>query len=86
MTELVNAIKAKGKVPGIYATYYMWQEIMGSANSCTGLSNVALWYANWNGRETFSDFAPFGGWTKPNMKQHTGDTKLCNFDVDLNFY
>ena len=24
VTELVNAIRAKGKVPGIYATYYMW--------------------------------------------------------------
>ena len=86
VSELVNAIRAKGKTVGIYASYYMWESIMGSANQCAGLTSVPLWYAHYDGRETFSDFASFGGWTKPNMKQHTGDATLCNFDVDLNFY
>ena len=29
--ELVNAIKSHGKVPGIYASHYMWTQIMGAA-------------------------------------------------------
>ena len=86
VTELVNAIKAKGKVPGIYSSYYMWEDIMGNAASCTGLSGVQLWYAHYDNKETFSDFKSFGGWSKPAMKQYMGDTTLCGFDVDLSFY
>lgn len=86
VTELVNAVKAKGKKPGIYSNYYMWESIMGSAKACPGVANVPLWYAHYDNLAAFSDFKPFGGWTKPNMKQYKGDTVACGAGVDLNFY
>ena len=86
MTELVNAVKARGKTPGIYASYYMWEEIMGSPTACTGLGNVGLWYAHYDGVANFNDFKPFGGWTKPNIKQYSGTTTLCGAGVDLSWY
>ncbi|MDP2434537.1 MAG: hypothetical protein Q8P67_02215 [archaeon] len=31
-----------------------------------------------DGVASFSDFSPFGGWTKPNIKQYQGTTSLCS--------
>lgn len=56
VTELVNAVKSHGKVPGIYSNYYMWESIMGGAHSCTGLSGVTLWYAHYDNSASFGDF------------------------------
>ena len=86
VTEAVNRVRARGKTPGIYTNYYMWESIMGGANQCAGLGNVPLWYAHYDGLASFSDFRSFGGWTKPNMKQYIGDTTLCGAGVDLSFY
>ena len=82
----MNAVKSHGKTPGIYSSYYMWESIMGTAGSCTGLGGVSLWYAHYDGNPSFSDFRQFGGWTKPNIKQYAGDTTLCGAGVDLSFY
>lgn len=46
--DLVNAVKSHGKTPGIYASYYMWQEIMGNPGACTGMGNIPLWYAHYD--------------------------------------
>ena len=64
----------------------MWESIMGTAGSCTGLGGVSLWYAHYDGNPSFSDFRAFGGWSKPNIKQYVGDTSLCGAGVDLSFY
>ena len=32
--ELVNAITSLGKKAGIYASHYMWVQILGSATAC----------------------------------------------------
>ena len=86
IAELVQAIRNQGKVPGIYSSYYQWQNIMGDPSSCTGLGNVPLWYAHYDNWMSFDDFNPFGGWSSPNMKQYTGDATLCGAGVDLTFY
>ena len=86
VTDLVNAVKYHGRVPGIYSNYYMWESIMGSAGSCPGLGNIPLWYAHYDGVASFSDWRNFGGWTKPNIKQYIGDTTLCGAGVDYSWY
>ena len=85
VTEIVNAIKAKGKGVGIYASVYMWETIMGSKTACPGVASAALWYAHYDNNPSFSDFTSFGGWTKPTIKQYQGDTTLCGAGVDRNF-
>lgn len=84
--DIINRIKAKGKNCGIYATSYMWQNILGGRGNCAQAAGVQLWYAHYDGSASFSDFSSFGGWSKPNIKQYQGDTTLCGAGVDKNFY
>ena len=86
ITELVNAIKAHGKTPGIYSSAYMWQTIMGGRNNCPSLASQQLWYAHYDNNPSFSDFSSFGGWSKPAIKQYVGDTTLCGAGVDYDYY
>lgn len=86
LTELVNHLKSKGKNVGIYASYYMWQSIFGSHTACTGLSSHLLWYAHYDGKESFGDFQAFGGWTHPHMKQYQGTSSICGAGVDKNYH
>ncbi len=85
LNELIARIKSHGKAPGIYASRYMWQSIMGSFTACTAPGAHPLWYAHYDNSASFSDFQAFGGWTKPHMKQYQGDTTLCSAGVDKNF-
>ena len=86
ITETINAIKAHGKVPGIYASVSMWESILGSRNACGGVASQQLWYAHYDNNPSFSDFASFGGWSKPAIKQYVGDTTLCGAGIDYNYY
>ena len=84
--ELISRIKYHGKVPGIYASSYMWQSIMGGVSKCPSVASAPLWYAHYDKSPSFSDFKPFGGWTKPNIKQFEGTSSLCGASVDKNYY
>ena len=47
---------------------------------------ISSWYAHYDGNPSFSDFAAFGGWTHPAIKQYQGTTSLCSAGVDLSWY
>ena len=47
---------------------------------------MPLWYAHYDNVQAFSDFKPFGGFSKPAMKQYAGDITLCNADIDKNWH
>lgn len=85
LTEILDKVKSHGKTVGIYASSYMWQTIFGSKGACHTVSSHELWYAHYDGKESFSDFSEFGGWTKPYMKQYQGDTTECGAGVDKNY-
>ena len=82
---MVDAALKSGKKVGIYASTHMWGVIMGGADRCTKFMQLPLWYAHYDNVINFSDFTPFGGWTKPEIKQFAGDTTVCGLDVDKNF-
>ena len=89
MKELVNAIeKGRGRAVGIYASGYMWNQIMGDRNSCPYFSTYPLWYAHYDGKASFDDWetSKFGGWTEPSIKQWSGGSSLCGYQFDLSFY
>ena len=86
LTEIINRIIARGKVPAIYSSIYMWQTIFGGRNNCPSLASQQLWYAHYDNNPSFSDFSGFGGWNKPAIKQFAGDVTLCGAGVDKNFY
>ena len=85
--QLVNAAKASApnKKIGIYASNYMWRQIMGGADKCFQFNQLPLWYAHYDMVPAFTDFSSFGGWATPYIKQYKGTTALCNASVDLNF-
>jgi len=86
--ELAKAVKSHGVNVGIYSSVYEWEEVMGSSRACTGLKHHPLWYAHYDDRANFGDFAShrIGGWTKPAIKQYRGTTTVCSTGVDLNWY
>ena len=52
--EMVNALKAKGKKPGIYSVYYMWNLIVGM-DWCE-MQDIPLWYGHYDNVESCSDY------------------------------
>ena len=86
VSYLIDQVRARGRVPGVYSSYYMWERIMGSSQNCQGHSSAPLWYAHYDDNASFSDFRSFGGWSRPNMKQYVGDDTLCGAGVDYTYY
>merc|ERR1712130_429790 len=68
---------------GIYSSSSQWSPIMCDTSK---FSNRQLWYAHYDGHASFSDFSPFGGWTKPNIKQYAGTTYTCGTAIDKDYY
>ncbi len=63
--KLVDACKATTGVScGIYTNYNNWLELFGSTSFIYG-NDLPLWYAHYDNLAAFTDFSPFGGWTKP---------------------
>jgi len=81
--DMVSAAKSHGVNVAVYTSASQWQPIMGSY---TGGSSLPLWYAHYDNSQSFGDFSPFNGWSKPAMKQYNGDKTLCNIGVDFNWY
>ena len=80
---LINQANALGIRWGIYTSRSQWDPITGGT---TQFGAPALWYAHYDGSPSFSDFAPFGGWSHPSIKQFAGTTSLCGAGIDKNFY
>eukprot|EP01062_Namystynia_karyoxenos_P051515 TRINITY_DN4051_c0_g1_i1.p2 TRINITY_DN4051_c0_g1~~TRINITY_DN4051_c0_g1_i1.p2 ORF type:complete len:218 (+),score=46.95 TRINITY_DN4051_c0_g1_i1:93-746(+) len=80
-----SACKSLGVVPGVYANWNSWSEIMGNANGYSVIGQN-LWYPHYDGVKSFSDFQAFGGWSKPNIKQYLADKSSCSAGVDYNWY
>jgi GH25 family lysozyme M1 (1,4-beta-N-acetylmuramidase) len=87
LMETANAIKAKGKKVGMYASRYMWGTIFGSYDACGQASvGIPLWYAHYDNNPSFADFTAFAGWKTPNIKQYLGTSTLCGAGVDRNWH
>lgn len=63
----------------------MWINIFGSATNCDHFTGIPIWYAHYDGKPSFDDFAPFGSWKTPNIKQYKGTTSMCGGSVDLSY-
>jgi len=80
---LVTACASTSQTCGVYTGLSQWVPIMGS-NFNAG-SSMPLWYAHYDAKPAFSDFASFAGWTTPFMKQFQGDQTVCGFGIDENW-
>lgn len=82
--KLVDACKNKAPHCGIYSSSSQWSAIFGSTSYSYG-SGLPLWYAHYDGKSSFDDFVPFGGWKSPHAKQFAGTTTVCSTGVDKNY-
>jgi hypothetical protein len=83
---LISAGHSMGIHMGIYASAYMWSIIMGDGCSVGADNGVVLWYAHYDYTRSFSDFSPFGGWSKPNIKQYNDGVGMCGISADADWY
>lgn len=85
---LVDELKNAGRSVGIYASHYMWLQILGAVDRCNIFTDLPIWYAHYDNVKSFADWEAnkFGGWTKPTLKQYAGDAVVCGFKVDVSYY
>jgi hypothetical protein len=89
LQEAVNTIDSMYKgcglstCVGIYASESQWSPIMCNSEQ---FSNHQLWYPHYDNNPSNTDFSPFGGWTKPNIKQYAGTTYTCGTAIDKDYY
>jgi GH25 family lysozyme M1 (1,4-beta-N-acetylmuramidase) len=80
---LITEANSLGIRWGIYTSRSQWEPITGNTAQ---FGAPALWYAHYDGNPSFSDFAPFGGWSRPSIKQYVGNAQVCGAGIDKNFY
>merc|ERR1711916_130595 len=83
--SMASVYTGAGYTVGVYASQTEWDATVGS--SCD-MSQYPLWYPHYDGSANFDDFTPFGGWSKPAMKQYSdgNGNDICGISVDLNWY
>ncbi|ELP85375.1 lysozyme, putative [Entamoeba invadens IP1] len=84
--EMMNEARAIGMVHGVYVSKYYWGQFFGSSYTYKYASSTPLWYPHYDSNPSFSDFAAFGGWSSPLMKQYQGTTSMCSGSVDFNYF
>ncbi|KAE9546249.1 hypothetical protein FO519_010539, partial [Halicephalobus sp. NKZ332] len=84
ISEMMQELDALKVNYGIYTNNYMWGSIVGD---WSGGSHRPLWWADYNGRQDFSGFKPFGGWSKPTIHQYSGSVNgPCGVNMDQSWY
>jgi GH25 family lysozyme M1 (1,4-beta-N-acetylmuramidase) len=63
--ELIDGLEKKGKKVGVYTSPGEWGQVMGAQSNCKQAAKVPLWYATWDGSESFRDYRKIGDWSKP---------------------
>lgn len=89
LQAMISEGQALGISMGVYASAYMWSSIMGDGCTVAADNGLPLWYAHYDGSQSFGDFSPFGGWNTPAMKQYWDDTPVadnCGISADADWY
>jgi len=73
--DLARKAYSYGYQLGVFTTLRYWSELMetdGGGTAEFSRANVPLWMPRFDRLESMDFFVPFGGWTKPYMKQYWG--------------
>lgn len=84
LKDACSSYSSSGIRCGVYASKTQWENLFGSSSFVYG-SELPLWYAHYDNKQTFSDFTSFGGWSTPYAKQYQGSVSVCSLDVDTNY-
>ena len=86
LADMIAEGKRLGIRVGVYSSVYEWGQTVGDGCRAGHDAGLPLWYAHYDGRQTFSDFTSFGGWTKPAMKQYADHVGYCGINSDADWY
>ncbi len=86
LADLIAAGHQLGIHMGVYASSYEWSITVGSGCRAGAESGLALWYPHYDRQQSYADFAPFGGWTRPSIKQYWDAVGICGINADANWY
>jgi len=88
LKKLVKALESKGKKVGIYSSRDKWTQIFGNEDYCKEFANYPVWYSHLDQDPSFNDWnlIRFGGWTKPAIKQYDKNIRICECQINSNFF
>lgn len=75
---MLDQIEKKNFIAGIYTSADDWKKIAGNSEK---FNQLRLWYKSDDGVQSFDDFRPFGGWTKPSWKRFATNEKVCDVEA-----
>jgi len=90
LEEMLTSCKDLSLKAGIYVSHNSFDEILGLDYHVPGNTETyswPLWYPRYQkpADPSMSDWRPYGGFLKPNIKQYAGTTTICETgSVDLN--
>jgi hypothetical protein len=82
LSKLVKAFESSNRSVGFSTSKYLWRQAFGDF---TEYKNYPMVYVG-NNENSFDDFLPFGGWTKPSMKLKMASTSSCGHTLIPYFY
>jgi len=85
INNLYKRLKVHGYEVGVYTSDSQWVPITGDAKI---LSFLPVWYAAYQTppEPNFGDWRPFGGWSRPSIKQFRGTHSECGASIDANWH
>jgi len=83
--DLYYRLKSQGYIVGVYTSDSQWVPITGDSKI---LSFLPVWYAAYETPQepNFNDWRPFGGWSRPSIKQFRGTHSECGASIDANWH
>jgi len=90
LENITTVCKDHGVSVGIYSSAQNWASVFGSQGAGSDiLKAVPIWYQNDNDSADFDDFeyAGFGTWKTPQLKNYKSDTRICNYYANsINYF
>ncbi|KAG9391077.1 Glycoside hydrolase, family 25 [Carpediemonas membranifera] len=83
--KIIDTLHASwpGRV-GMYTSESQWNPI---ACNSKEFADMQLWWPRYDGVESLShNWASFGGWSRPAVKQYRGSVPMCGTTIDEDFY
>lgn len=82
--DAVRQVQAAGLVAGIYTARWWWVPATGDTSE---FAYLPLWVAQYDAAPDLDVFTPFGGWSRPAIKQYASDATLAGCPMlDLNWF
>jgi hypothetical protein len=87
LEDMISECNNLGVSFGVYSNWVSWPSVFGNSYAFPGTNLPPLWYPHYDGKPTYSDFKPFGGFTASaiSLKQFSDKGQKCSASYDINW-